>query len=57
MSKAPRRAGERNPIAENIIVQNAMHSNWEPVPQHTDNRRGENVGGRKTSAWTNFQPF
>merc|ERR1719469_606908 len=57
MIKAPRLAGDRNPIAEKIIVQNDIQSNWAPVPQHTDNRRGEKDGGRKISAWTNFHPF
>merc|ERR1719487_2066933 len=57
MSRAPRRAGLRKPKQEKMMVQNVMQSNWAPVPQQTERRRGENEGGRNTSACTNFHPF
>ena len=56
MMSAPRFEGIRNPMAENGMVSSAMQRSCAPVLDHTAMRRGEKLGGRKTSAWTSFHP-
>ena len=49
-------AGERKPNAENNMRNIALITNCMPVPTSTQNNIGYSVGGRKTSACTNFHP-
>ena len=52
----PRFAGDRNPNSAKVNVSKTMHPNCTPDPMQTENNMGLNEGGRKTSAWTSFQP-
>ena len=52
----PRFAGLRNPTAANTIKNKALMTICIPVPMNTQNIMGYSIGGRKISAWTNFQP-
>ena len=56
MRRPPRLAGERKPSIANMMERIPMMSSCMPVPREAQSRMGWG-GGRRTSAWTSFQPL